>query len=133
MPAPDIKYMGASDGVMATSAKDDFNRLLKVKMNELGLSDRIEFTSSDEPSGRLTAPVLQELISALTNDMNTSISQSSNYSDASVPSSCNRNIDCNDQSCYIFSNDQSPDFQKRYQVSLDSRIFLYCHYLFQSF
>ncbi|RCV24512.1 hypothetical protein SETIT_5G090700v2 [Setaria italica] len=119
MPAPDIKYMGASHSVMATSEKDDFNRLLKVKMNELGLFDRIEFTSSDEPSGKLTAPVLQELISALTNDMSTSISQSSNYSDASVPSSCNRNIDCIDPSCYVFSNDQSPDFQKRYQSEQD--------------
>ncbi|CAL4957945.1 unnamed protein product [Urochloa decumbens] len=119
MPAPDTKYVEASPSVMATSEKDEFSRLLKAKMNELGLSDRIESTSSDEPSEKLTAPVLQKLISALTNDMNTSVSQSTNYSDASVPTSCNGNIDCIDQSCYILSNDQSPDFQKCYQSEQD--------------
>ncbi|CAO2174490.1 unnamed protein product [Urochloa humidicola] len=119
MPAPDTKYVEASPSVMATSEKDEFSRLLKAKINELGLSDRIEFTSSNEPSGKLTAPVLQELISALTSDTNTSISQSSNYTAASVPTSCNRNIDCIDRSCYILSNDQSPDFQKCYQSEQD--------------
>ncbi|PUZ57897.1 hypothetical protein GQ55_5G466200 [Panicum hallii var. hallii] len=122
MPTPDTKYVEASPSVMATSEKDEFSRLLKAKMNELGLSDRNEFTSSDDPSEKLTATMLQELISALTSDMNTSISKSSNYSDASVPLRCNGgsgNIDCIDRSCYIFSNDQSPDFQKCYQNEQD--------------
>ncbi|RLN24236.1 uncharacterized protein C2845_PM07G03200 [Panicum miliaceum] len=122
MLTPDTKYVEASPSVMATSEKDEFSRLLKAKMNELGLSDRNEFTSSDEPSEKLTATMLQELISALTSDMNTSISKSSNYSDASAPLSCNGgsgNIDCITQSCYVFSNDQSPDFQKCYQNEQD--------------
>ncbi|OEL20732.1 hypothetical protein BAE44_0018253 [Dichanthelium oligosanthes] len=119
MPALGTKYMETSPSDMAASEKDEFSRILKARINELGLSDRIEFTSSDVPSGKLTAPVLQKLISALTNDMDASISQSSNYSDASVPLSCKGNIDCNDQSCNIFSNDQSPDFQKCYQSEQD--------------
>ncbi|XP_062192396.1 uncharacterized protein LOC133895885 [Phragmites australis] len=112
MPAVDPKCMEASASVMVTSEKDEFSRLLKAKINELGMSDRIEFTSSDAPSGKLTAPVLQELISALTNGMNTTTSQSSNYSDASAPLSSNGNIGCIDRSGYAFSNDRSPDFQK---------------------
>ncbi|KAG2587173.1 uncharacterized protein LOC120673937 [Panicum virgatum] len=122
MSTPDTKYVEASPSVMATSEKDEFSRLLKTKMNELGLSDRNEFTSSDDPSEKLTATMLQELISALTGDMNTSISKSSNYSDASVPLSCNGgsgNIDCINRSCYISSNDQTPDFQKCYQNEQD--------------
>ncbi|CAO2193497.1 unnamed protein product [Urochloa humidicola] len=119
VPAPDTKYVEASPSVMATYEKDEFSRLLKAKMNELGLSDRIGFTSSDEHTEKLTAPVLQKLISALTNDMNTSVSQSSNYSDASVPTSCNGNINCIDRSCYILSNDQSPDLHKCYQSERD--------------
>ncbi|KAF8705104.1 hypothetical protein HU200_031368 [Digitaria exilis] len=117
--APDTNHMETSPSVMATSEKYESSKLVKAGINELGLPDRIELTSSDKPSGKFSASDLQKLISALTNDMSTSISQSSNYSDASVPLSCNGNIDCIDQSCYIFSNDQSPDFQKCYQIEQD--------------
>ncbi|KAJ1282755.1 hypothetical protein BS78_03G076100 [Paspalum vaginatum] len=119
MPVPKTGYMEASPSVLASSEKDEFRRLLKAKLNELGMSDRIEFTPSGLPSGKLTAPVLQQLISALSNDMDTSVSQSSNYSYASAPLSCNGNVDRIDQACYIFSNDQSPDFQKCYQDEKD--------------
>lgn len=119
MPVPETRYMEASHSVLATPEKDEFSRLLKAKMNELGMADRIEFTSSGSPSGKLTAPVLQELISALTNNMDTSVSQNSNHTDASAPLSCNGNVDCIDQTCYTLSNDQSPDFQKRYQNKRD--------------
>ncbi|XP_062196494.1 uncharacterized protein LOC133899494 [Phragmites australis] len=119
MPAVDPKCMEVSPSIMATSEKDEFSRLLKAKINELGMSDRIEFTPSDAPSGKLTAPVLQELISALSNDMNPSTSLSSNYSDASGPLSSNGNVGCIDRSGYAFSNDRSPDFQKFYQGEQD--------------
>uniref|UniRef100_A0A0A9DPY2 DUF4378 domain-containing protein n=1 Tax=Arundo donax TaxID=35708 RepID=A0A0A9DPY2_ARUDO len=117
-PAVDAKCLDASPSVVATSEQEEFSRLLKAKINELGMSDRIEFTSSDAPSGKLTAPVLQELISALTNDTTTSISQSSNYSDALSPSN-NENVGCIDRSVYTFSSDQTPDFQKCYQGEQD--------------
>ncbi|WVZ72120.1 hypothetical protein U9M48_020631 [Paspalum notatum var. saurae] len=119
MLVPQTGYMEASPSVLTTSEKDEFSRLLKAKLNELGMSDQIEFTSSGLPSGKLTAPVLQELISALSNDMCTSVSQSSNYSDASAPLSCNGNVDSINQACYIFSNEQSPEFQKCYQDEQD--------------
>jgi hypothetical protein len=119
---------------MSTSEKVEFNRLLKAKFSELGMSDRIECTPDGSPSGKLKVDVLQDLISALTNDMSTSISQCSNYSGASAPLSCNGNVDCINQPHCIFSNDQSPDFQKCYQVSLEASILLNCyHLLFQSF
>uniref|UniRef100_A0A0A9DNH0 DUF4378 domain-containing protein n=1 Tax=Arundo donax TaxID=35708 RepID=A0A0A9DNH0_ARUDO len=117
-PAPDTKCLEASPSVTATSEQVEFSRLLKAKINELGMSNRIEFTSSDAPSGKLTAPVLEELISPLTNDMTTSIPPSSNYSDASAPSN-NGNVDCIDRSGYTFSNNRSPDFQKCYQIEQD--------------
>ena len=92
MPAPEKRYMEASPSVMSTSEKGEFSRLLKAKINELGMSDRIECTH-DSPLGKLPVPLLQKLISALTNDMSTSISQCSNYSGASAPLSCNGNVD----------------------------------------
>ncbi|KAL5226960.1 hypothetical protein ABZP36_015225 [Zizania latifolia] len=95
----------SSPSVFDNSEKEEFSRLLKAKINELGLSDRIE--SSDALSGKLTASVLQELISALSNDTNISDSQHSNYSEVGDPLH-------NDRSAYN-SNDQSPDFQKCYQ------------------
>ncbi|KAL6847847.1 hypothetical protein ACP4OV_021975 [Aristida adscensionis] len=119
MPTADRKCMEASPPVLATSEKDEFSRLLKAKISELGMSDRTEFTSSDASSVKLTAPVLQELISALTNDMNASTSQNSNYSDASAPLSSNGNVACIDRSSYTVSGDQSPDFQKCYQGEHD--------------
>ncbi|VAH71625.1 hypothetical protein VPH35_049203 [Triticum aestivum] len=91
--------------VSATSEKEEFRRLLKAKVSELGLSDRVE--PSDGHSANLTVSVLQELISALTNDTNTSASQSSNYSDSSAP--------LNNAETVYDSNDQSPDFRKSYQ------------------
>jgi len=90
--APEKRYMEASPSVMSTSEKGEFSRLLKAKINELGMSDRIECTH-DLPSGKLPVPLLQKLISALTNDMSTSISQCSNYSGVSAPLSCNGNVD----------------------------------------
>ncbi|CAL4965015.1 unnamed protein product [Urochloa decumbens] len=116
MPAPDTKYMEVSPSVVATYEKDEFSRLLKTRMDELGMSGRTDFTS-DTSSGKLTVPELQELISALTNDMNMSASQSSNYSDA--PLSRDGNVGCTDPSGYVFPNDQSPDFQKCYQGEQD--------------
>ncbi|CAO2209104.1 unnamed protein product [Urochloa humidicola] len=118
MPAPDTKYMEVSPAVVATHEKDEFSRILKTRMDELGMSGRTDFTS-DTSSGKLTVTVLQELISALTNDMNMSASQSSNYSDASTPLSRNGNVGCTDPSGYVFSNDQSPDFQKCYKGEQD--------------
>ncbi|KAL6626680.1 hypothetical protein ACP70R_030406 [Stipagrostis hirtigluma subsp. patula] len=118
-PAADRKCMEAPPSVMNVPEKDEFSRLLKAKINELGMSDRVEFTSSDAPSGQLTAPVLQELISALTNDMNTSSSQSTKYCDASAPISSNGNAGSIDQSGYTFSSDQSPEFHKCYQGEQD--------------
>ncbi|XP_037403922.1 serine-rich adhesin for platelets-like isoform X2 [Triticum dicoccoides] len=91
--------------VSATSEKEEFRRLLKAKVNELGLSDRVE--PSDGCSANLTVSVLQELISALTNDTNTSASQSSNFSDSSAP--------LNNAETIYSSNDQSPEFHKSYQ------------------
>ena len=125
MPAPEKRYMEASPSVMSTSEKGEFSRLLKAKINELGMSDRIECTH-DSPSGKLPVPLLQKLISALTNDMSTSISQCSNYSGASAPLSCNGNVDCINRKRFIFSSDQSPDARKCYQVSLEARTLLYC-------
>ncbi|TVU22070.1 hypothetical protein EJB05_31747 [Eragrostis curvula] len=119
MPAADQKSVEASASVMATSEKDEFSRLLKAKINELGMSDRIEFTSSDTLSGKLTAPVLQELISALNNDMHVSASQSSNCFEASATLYSSGNGGCIDQSGYAFSGDRSPDFQKCYQGEQD--------------
>uniref|UniRef100_M8CKR8 Uncharacterized protein n=1 Tax=Aegilops tauschii TaxID=37682 RepID=M8CKR8_AEGTA len=95
--------------VSATSEKEEFRRLLKAKVTELGLSDRVE--PGDGCSANLTVSVLQELISALTNDTNTSASQSSNYSDSSAP--------LNNAETVYDSNDQSPDFRKRYQFQGD--------------
>ncbi|ONM30247.1 uncharacterized protein [Zea mays] len=117
--APEKRYIEASPSFMSTSEKGEFSRLLKAKINELGMSDRIECTPDDSPSGKLTVPVLQELISALTNDMSTPISQCSNYSAASAPLSCNGNVDCINEPHCIFSNDQSPDFQKCFKGEQD--------------
>ncbi|KXG31963.1 uncharacterized protein LOC8073350 [Sorghum bicolor] len=119
VPAPEKRYIEVSPSVMSTSEKDEFNRLLKARINELGMSERIECTPDDSPSGKLTVDVLQDLISDLTNDMSTSISQCSKYSGASAPLSCNGNMDCINQPHCIFSNDQSPDFQKCYQGEQD--------------
>ncbi|KAM3346330.1 hypothetical protein ACQJBY_020729 [Aegilops geniculata] len=106
MPVVDAKCLDAEPcAVGATSEKEEFRRLLKAKVNELGLSDRVE--PGDGHSANLTVSVLQELISALTNDTNTSASQSSNYSDSSAP--------LNNAEPVYDSNDQSPDFRKRYQ------------------
>jgi len=77
--APEKRYMEASPSIMSTSEKGEFSRLLKAKINELGMSDMIECTY-DSPSGKLPVPFLQKLISALTNDTSTSISQYSNLS-----------------------------------------------------
>ena len=49
MPAPEKRYMEASPSVMSTSEKGEFSRLLKAKINELGMSDMIECTY-DSPS-----------------------------------------------------------------------------------
>ena len=111
MPAPEKRYMEALPSIMSTSKKGEFSRLLKAKINELGMSDRIECTH-DSPSGKLPVPLLQKLISALTNDMSTSISQCSNYSGVSAPLSCNGNVDSVNREHCIFSNAQSPNFQK---------------------
>ncbi|KAK3163805.1 hypothetical protein QOZ80_1AG0008520 [Eleusine coracana subsp. coracana] len=115
MPAADPKCIQASVSVMATSENDEFTRLLKAKIDELGMSDRMQ--SSDALSGSLPAPVLQELISALTNDVNTSTSQSCNFSE--VPLHSNGNVSFIDQSGYPFSSNRSPDFQKCYQGEQD--------------
>ncbi|GJN05902.1 hypothetical protein PR202_ga23577 [Eleusine coracana subsp. coracana] len=114
MPAADPKCIQASVSVMATSENDEFTRLLKAKIDELGMSDRMQ--SSDALSGSLPAPVLQELISALTNDVNTSTSQSCNFSEALHS---NGNVSFIDQSGYPFSSNRSPDFQKCYQGEQD--------------
>ncbi|KAM3198026.1 hypothetical protein ACQJBY_073239 [Aegilops geniculata] len=106
MPVVDAKCLDAEPcAVGATSEKEEFRRLLKAKVNELGLSDRVE--PGDGHSANLTVSVLQELISALTNDTNTSASQSSNYSDSSAP--------LNNAETVCDSNDQSPDFRKCYR------------------
>jgi hypothetical protein len=129
MPAADPKCIEASASEIAASEKDEFSRLLKARVDELGMSDRIEFASSDPLSGNLT--LLQELISALTNDMNTSTSQSSNCSYAPAPLQSNGRVDCIDQSGYAFPDNQSPDFQKCYEVSLEANLMLCCcHSLF---
>ena len=104
MPAPEKRYMEASPSVMSTSEKGEFSRLVKAKINELGMSDRIECTPDDSPSGKLPVPLLQKLISALINDMSTSISG------VSAPLSCNGNIDSVNREHCIFSNAQSPNF-----------------------
>jgi hypothetical protein len=110
MPVVDPKCLEVEHRVAgATSEKEEFSRLLKAKIDELGLSDKVE--PSDAHSANLTVSLLQELISALTTDTTTSASQSSNYSDSSAPLN-NADTVCN-------SNDQSPEFRKRYQVSLD--------------
>ncbi|KAG8053539.1 hypothetical protein GUJ93_ZPchr0001g29824 [Zizania palustris] len=70
-------------------------------------ASRSRIESSDALSGKLTGSVLQELISALSNDTNISDSHHGNYSVVGDP------LD-NDISAYN-SNDQSPDFQKCYQ------------------
>lgn len=115
-PVVDAKCSEAEPcAVSATSEKEEFRRLLKAKVNELGLSDRVE--PSDGCSANLTVSVLQELISALTNDTNTSASQSSNYSDSSAPP--------NNAETIYNSNDQSPEFHKSYQVSLDVALLLH--------
>jgi hypothetical protein len=131
MPAADPKCIEASASEMAASEKDEFGRLLKARVNELGMSDRIEFSSSDPLSGKLT--VLQELISALTNDMNTSTSQSSNCSYASAPLQSNGRVDCIDQSGYAFSDNRSPDFLKCYEVSLEATLMLCCCHFFRAY
>ncbi|XP_044974560.1 splicing factor, arginine/serine-rich 19-like isoform X1 [Hordeum vulgare subsp. vulgare] len=110
MPVVDAKCSEAEPCAMgSTSEKEEFRRLLKAKVNELGLSDRVE--PSDGHSANLTVSVLQELISALTNDTNTSASQTSNYSDSSAP--------LNNAETVYNSNVQSPDFHKRYQFQDD--------------
>uniref|UniRef100_A0A0E0MR04 DUF4378 domain-containing protein n=1 Tax=Oryza rufipogon TaxID=4529 RepID=A0A0E0MR04_ORYRU len=111
-----LPVVESSPSVVGSSEKEEFSRLLKAKINELGLSDRIE--SSDALSGKLTASVLQELISALTNDTNTSDSQHSNYSNAynSQHSNYSDAVDClNNNMSACNSNDQSHDFQNCYQ------------------
>ncbi|CAM0879033.1 unnamed protein product [Alopecurus aequalis] len=106
----DAKCLDAEHrAVGATSEKEEFSRLLKAKIDELGLSDKVE--PSDSHSANLTVSLLQELISALTDDTNTSASQSSNYSDSSAPL-YNAETVCN-------SSDQSPEFHKPYQFQGD--------------
>uniref|UniRef100_A0A0E0JDQ3 DUF4378 domain-containing protein n=1 Tax=Oryza punctata TaxID=4537 RepID=A0A0E0JDQ3_ORYPU len=110
-----LPVVESSPSVEGSSEKEEFSRLLKAKINELGLSDRIE--SSDALSGKLTASVLQELISALTNDTKTSDSQHSNYSNAynSQHSNFSDAVDClNNNMSACNSNDKSPDFQNCY-------------------
>jgi hypothetical protein len=109
MPVVDPKCLEVEHRVAGvTSEKEEFSRLLKAKIDELGLSDKVEPT--DAHSANLTVSLLQELISALTTDTNTSASQSSNCSDSSVPLN-NADTVCN-------SSVQSPKFRKGYQVSL---------------
>jgi hypothetical protein len=124
MPAADSKCVEASASLVNTSEKDEFRRILKEKISELGMSDRIESTSSDPLPEKLPVPVLQELISALTNDMNTSTSQSSNcsYSYAPAPLEGNGNVGCIDQSGYAFSDNPPPHFQKCCEVSLEASL-----------
>jgi hypothetical protein len=128
MPAADSKCVEASASLVNTSEKDEFRRILKEKISELSMSDRIQSTSSDPLPEKLPVPVLQELISALTNDMNTSTSQSSNcsYSYASAPLESNGNVGCIDQSGYAFSDNPLPDFQKCCEVSLEASLMLFC-------
>uniref|UniRef100_A0ACD5VB72 Uncharacterized protein n=1 Tax=Avena sativa TaxID=4498 RepID=A0ACD5VB72_AVESA len=98
-----------SPSSVALSEKEEFSRLLKAKINELGLADKVE--PSDAHSANLTASLLQELIAALNTDTNTSASQSSNYSDSSALLN-NADTVCN-------SSEQSPEFHKRYQFQGD--------------
>lgn len=109
MPVVDATCLEAQPCVVDTSEKEEFSRLLKAKIYELGMSDRVE--PSEASSRNLTASVLQELISALTNDTNTSVSQTSDHSDSPAHLNNVQTV-CN-------SNDQSPDFQQRYQIQDD--------------
>lgn len=110
------KCSETSPCVAPTSEKEEFSRLLKAKINELGLSDKVE--PSDAHSANLTVSLLQELISALTDDTNTSASQSSSYSDSSAPLN-NAETICN-------SNDQSPEFHKHYQGDQEAEFSVTC-------
>ncbi|KAM0893579.1 hypothetical protein ACQ4PT_025023 [Festuca glaucescens] len=117
MPVADAKCLEAEHCVVgATSEKEEFSRLLKAKIDELGLSDKVE--PSDAHSANLTVSLLQELISALTDDTNTSASQCSNYSDSSAPLN-NAGTVCN-------SNDQSPGFHKCYQGDQEADFSVTC-------
>ncbi|XP_047061384.1 translation initiation factor IF-2-like [Lolium rigidum] len=114
MPAADPKCLEAEHRVAGgTSEKEEFSRLLKAKIDELGLSDKV--APSDAHSANLTVSLLQELIAALTDDTNTSASQCtsqcSNYSDSSAP--------LNNAGTVCKSNDQSPGFHKCYQFQGD--------------
>ncbi|XP_051222780.1 uncharacterized protein [Lolium perenne] len=128
MPVVDPKCLEAEHRVAGvTSEKEEFSRLLKAKIDELGLSDKV--APSDAHSANLTVSLLQELIAALTDDANTSASQCSNYSDSSAPlnnadtnasaSQCSNYSDSsaplNNADTVCNSNDQSPGFHKCYQ------------------
>jgi hypothetical protein len=139
MPVADAKCLEAEHRVAGgTSEKEEFSRLLKAKIDELGLSDKV--APSDSHSANLTVSLLQELIAALTDDTNTSASQCSNYSDSSAPlnnadtntsaSQCSNHSDSsaplNNADTVCNPNDQSPGFHKCYQVSLDVSVLLHC-------
>uniref|UniRef100_A0ACD5TQG8 Uncharacterized protein n=1 Tax=Avena sativa TaxID=4498 RepID=A0ACD5TQG8_AVESA len=111
-----VPAVGTSPSSVPLSEKEEFSRLLKAKINELGLSDKVE--PSDDHSANLTASLLQELISALTTDTNTSASRSSNYSDSSAP------LNSADTLCNF--NDQSPEFHKRYQGDQEADFSVTC-------
>uniref|UniRef100_A0ACD5VKU6 Uncharacterized protein n=1 Tax=Avena sativa TaxID=4498 RepID=A0ACD5VKU6_AVESA len=104
-----MPVVGTPPSSVALSEKEEFSRLLKAKISELGLSDKVE--PNDAHSANLTASLLQELISALNTDTNTSASQSSNYSDSSAP------LNSADTLCNF--TDQPPEFHKRYQFQGD--------------